>query len=217
MRNDEILANFIRQKHALGASRQEIIDGVAEHGGDAALVDRVLADQQAASARAKEDEEVALRYLTARQSLMGAMIAGGITAVLSAGIWAGIAYATNYQIAWVAVILGCAVAWSVRRFGRGLDSRFRLIGLLAAVAGVFFGNTATVILVVSRDLALPTADMIWLMGDPQFHAAIIEDSTLLDLVFYLAAAVCGWQGSAIGISEQSAADVARREETGPRA
>lgn len=211
------LAAFIREKHALGTNREEIIASVAEHGGDAALVDQVLTEQRAALEQAKKDEELIHRHLLSRQSLTGALVAGGLTAAGGAGVWAGIAYVTEYQIGWIAIILGCVVAWSVRRFGRGLDLRFRCIGLLAALAGIFFGNAVTAVLVFSRELQVPLLEAARLLGDPQFYSLIVESSTVMDGVFYLIAAACGWQGSCIVVNDQTLAEHAKREEAARRA
>lgn len=217
MDNPDALAAFIREKHALGISRDEIVSGVAEHGGDAALVDRVLDEQRVALEQAKKDEELIHRHLLSQQSLTGALVAGGITAAAGAAVWAGIAYVTEYQIGWIAIILGCVVAWSVRRFGHGLDARFRCIGLLAALSGIFFGNAFTAVLFFSRELQAPLLESARLLGDMQFYSLIVESSTVMDGVFYLIAAVCGWQGSCIVVNDQTLAEHAKREEAARRA
>ena len=194
------LATFIRQKHALGASRDEIIAGVTEYGGDAALVDQVLSEQEARATLAGSEVEEIRRELLSKQSLIIAILAGSAAALLSASLWAMLSFVTDYQHGWVAVILGLLVARAVRTFGQGIDARFRLVGLLSSLAGIFFGNAFLAILVLHRVWEIPLGDAIVLMGDSQFYALILEASALIDVAFYLAAAVCGWHFSVVPLA-----------------
>lgn len=194
------LTKYIRDKHALGASRDEILAGVTEYGGDAALVDQVLSEQEAQLASAGSEVEEIRRELLSRQSLIIAILAGSAAALLSASLWAALSFMTNHQHGWVAVILGLLVASSVRKFGQGIDVRFRLVGLVSSLAGIFFGNAFLAILVIHRVWELPLGDAIALMGDSQFYALILEASALIDVVFYLAAAVCGWHFSVVPLA-----------------
>lgn len=200
MARTSALTQYIRDKHALGASRDEIIAGVSEYGGDAALVDEVLAEHAARLTSTESEVEEIRRDLLSKQSLILAILAGGAAALLSASVWATLSFVTNYQHGWVAVILGLLVAKAVKNFGQGIDARFRLVGLLSSLAGIFFGNAFLAILVIHRVWELPLGDAIALMGDSQFYALILEASALIDVVFYLAAAVCGWHFSVVPLA-----------------
>ncbi len=194
------IITFILQKQALGASRDEIVSTISEYGRDAALVDEILAEQQTNQAKAVQEEDLVRQYLLSKQSLSNAFFAGSATAILSALIWASIAYATDYQVGWVAVILGCMVARSVRHFGKGFDVRFRMIGLLASLAGIFFGNAMIMVLVLHRILDVPIVEALGFLGDSRLYSSILEMTALLDVIFYLAAAICGWFLSCIPMS-----------------
>ena len=200
MARTSALTKYIRDKHALGASRDEILAGVTEYGGDAALIDEVLAEQETRLASAESEAEEIRRDVLSRQSLVKAILAGTAASLLSASVWAGLSFLTNYQHGWVAVFLGLLVAKSVRTFGHGLDARFRLVGLLSSLAGIFLGNAFLTILVLNRMWEMPLGDAIALMGHSQFYALIIEASALIDVVFYLAAAVCGWHFSVVPLA-----------------
>jgi hypothetical protein len=203
------LVTFVLQKQALGATRDDIVSSVTEYGGDAALVDEVLSEQQFNLTKAVQEEDLVRQYLLSKQSLLNAMLAGGATAVLSALIWAGIAFATDYQVGWVAVILGCLVARSVRHFGRGFDVRFQTIGLVASLGGIFLGNAMIMVLVLHRMLEVPLGEAIGLLGDSRLYSSILEMTTLLDVIFYLAAAVCGWFLSCIPMSSAAMVEYTR--------
>jgi hypothetical protein len=164
----DAMISFIKQKHALGESRDVIAASVNEYGGDAALVDEVLAEQQSSLAKATEERDLVHQYLLSRQSVMAGLFAGVATAVLSAAVWAGTAYITEYQIGWVAVLLGCLVGKSIRRFGQGSDIRFRVMGVLASLAGIFLGNALIILFMMQRMLDVPMADVAQFLGHSEF-------------------------------------------------
>lgn len=212
MLSRDALITFIKEKLALGTSRDEIVATLSEYGGDSALVDEVMADQHTKLAKVDQERDLVHQYLVARQSFLGAVLAGAIAAILSAVIWATIAYLTDYQIGWVAIILGCLVGQSVRRFGKGSDLRFRVIGLVSSLSGIFLGNAMIVSLLFHRMLEIPLMDVLPLLGDSQFYAMIAEMTTILDAVFYLVAALCGWSLSVIPMTREALAEYTKLAE-----
>lgn len=177
-----------------------------------AAIDAASTSEQSDRTNAEKYEEFAKRYLLSKQSFSHAIQAGFSTTIFSACLWACVAVATSYRSGWVALILGYLVATSVRHFGQGIETRFRVIGLLASLAGIFVGNVLITILAIHHLFEVPLMESVELIADPQLYVSVIEAATLLDLVFYLSAGVMGWFWSAIPIGSSYAAEYARRAE-----
>ena len=64
----------------------------------------------------------ALEKMRAQQDLGFAVIGGFAAAVVGAIFWAAVTVATNYQIGYMAVVVGLLVGFSVRYFGSGAQT-----------------------------------------------------------------------------------------------
>ncbi len=111
------------------------------------------------------------------------IVAGLAAAVISAVAWAAITAATSFQIGFMAVGVGFAVAYAVRLAGRGHDGRFAVASAIIALFGCLLGNFLTVVV----------------MSAPVNHATYFEELNVMlphvvevmkstfqfmDLVFY---------------------------------
>jgi len=73
-------------------------------------------------------------------NLIAGAAAGGLTAVVSAVLWAGITAVTEYQIGFMAIGVGLAVGFVVRSAGGGTTVPFRLVATVLALLGCVLGN-----------------------------------------------------------------------------
>src|SRR5215472_894450 len=119
------------------------------------------APQQAAAPGAATQQidpaqmQYALAQLRAQQNLAGGALAGLAAALIGAAIWAGITFATNYQIGWMAVGVGFLVGYAIRTIGRGIDRVYGYLGAGLSLLGCAVGNLLTVCAVVSQQQNMP--------------------------------------------------------------
>jgi hypothetical protein len=77
--------------------------------------------------------------LREEQDWRAAMIAGTTTAIICAAAWAALTYLTNTQFGIVAIAVGAVVGVSVRYSGKGVETKFGVLGAaLAIVEGYRF-------------------------------------------------------------------------------
>jgi hypothetical protein len=74
------------------------------------------------------------------QNLGLGIIGGAIGGLLGAAAWAAITYFTEYQIGWIAIIVGFLVGFGVRTLGKGIDKIYGIIGGVIALGSVLLGN-----------------------------------------------------------------------------
>ncbi|MGE3966026.1 MAG: hypothetical protein AB7I09_18160 [Planctomycetota bacterium] len=78
--------------------------------------------------------------LRSRQNLMLGALMGLGASLLGAAGWALTTYWTGYQIGWLALGVGFLVGVTVRRFGRGVEPTFGVLGAILALGGCALGN-----------------------------------------------------------------------------
>lgn len=88
--------------------------------------------------------------LRANQNMSLALLAGLGAAILGAGVWAMITALTGYQIGFMAVGVGFLVGSAVRRFGKGIDVSFGIVGAALALFGCLLGNLLAACIAVCR-------------------------------------------------------------------
>lgn len=117
-------------------------------------------------------------------SVPRAVVFGAVAAAIGAGVWAGIAYLTNYQIGWIAIGVGFLAGLGVRVGGRGAGVPFGIVGALLAALGVGMGNLGMVLLHMNREFH--TIDIGIAME-------VLKQSTgFMDVLFYGLAVWTGW-------------------------
>jgi hypothetical protein len=125
------------------------------------------------------------------------IIAGGAAALIGAAIWAGISYATGSQFMWIAIGVAILVGWSVRQFGRGMDSIFGIVGAGLALASSLLGNFLSIIALVAQDTQTPLTEVLYyLLNNPaEGLELLIGFFSPIDLLFYAFAAYYGYRYS----------------------
>lgn len=82
-------------------------------------------------------------HLESQQNFPMATVAGVVAALLGAAAWALVTVSTKHQIGWMAVGVGILVGFAVRIVGKGISSKFRILGAGCAFLGCLLGNLFT--------------------------------------------------------------------------
>jgi len=154
------------------------------------------------------DEARLRRYmeeLRENQNLVYGFLGGLAAAALGAALWAVITVFTEYQIGWMAVGVGALVGYAVRRFGRGVDVQFGVLGAVLALAGCVAGNLLSVVGFVAREEGLPFFQML-LALNPEVAVELLRATfDGVDLLFYGLAIYAGYRFSIRTLSEEELA------------
>jgi hypothetical protein len=138
-------------------------------------------------------------------SLGMAVVAGLVAMLAGAVLWAVITVTTEYQIGFMAIGVGFLVGWAVRRFGQGTTQAFALTGAVLALLGCLLGNLFTVIGFLSKQEAMPLADVAgFVLGNPSMAVMFMRESfSPMDLLFY---AIAVYEGYKIAVKPAAAAE-----------
>lgn len=143
-----------------------------------------------------------IERLKTEQNLLGGLASCVITAVLSAIIWALITVVTNYQIGYMAVGVGFLVGYSNRRFGKGIDQVFGIIGAIFALLGCVLGNLFSVLALVANQENLGYLEILLRLDLTAIPAILQETFNFMDIVFYAIAIYEGYKFSFRVITEE---------------
>ena len=128
-------------------------------------------------------------------SLPMALLAGGAAAVVGAALWATITVVTNMQIGWMAIGIGFLVGYAVRRFGKGSEPTFQVLGAVLSLLGCLAGNLLMVCVVASRQENIPLLTILTHLHPSVIVDLMVETFSPMDLVFYAIAVYEGFRFS----------------------
>ena len=125
-------------------------------------------------------------------------LVGGVSAMLvSAAIWGGITYFTEYQISWMAIGVGLFVGFAIQKLGKGKSLIFGISGAVLSLLGCLLGNFLFYNGVIAKEWGVSFFNV--LLATSFDLEAIIEIFTLTfdyrDLLFYALAAYIGFRTS----------------------
>jgi hypothetical protein len=123
-------------------------------------------------------------------------LVGGVSAMLvSAAIWGGITYFTEYQISWMAIGVGLFVGFAIQKLGKGKSLIFGISGAVLSLLGCLLGNFLFYNGVIAKEWGVSFFNV--LLATSFDLEAIIEIFTLTfdfrDLLFYALAAYIGFR------------------------
>ena len=130
-------------------------------------------------------------------SLPAALVAGSVAAAAGAMVWAAVTVFTGMQIGWMAVGVGFLVGFAVRRFGKGSDPAFQVLGAALSLAGCLAGNLLAVCAFASRQQDLPLMGVLAGLTPGLAIQLIVETFSGMDLLFYGIAVYEGYSFSRV--------------------
>jgi hypothetical protein len=162
---------------------------------DAAPVQTVQTEMDAAKIQAFQ------RRMRDEQDLARGAFAGFGAALLGGCAWALITVLTGYQIGWMAIGVGLLVGYSIKMFGRGVDTVFGITGAFFALLGCALGNLLSVSIVVANEAQVSAT---WLLSTLDVQAVkdlMTASFNPIDLLFYGLALYEGYRFSFRKLSE----------------
>ncbi len=119
-------------------------------------------------------------------NLVLGVVAGAAAAIVGALVWAGIAYATNMVIGYIAIGIGFLVGLAMRKFGRGSTQVFGLAGAALALAGCLLGDLLTVVAMASKEMQVGMVEVFRSLPSDIMVTIIKEQDPIGWLIYGLA-------------------------------
>lgn len=129
--------------------------------------------------------------IIASQSLSRAATAAVVVIVLMTLFSWVLASLLGRIFPWMVLIQGVLIGFSIRRWGRGFDWRFALLGALAAFFGAYIGNFLIAASVAADALQISTVSVIFNMSEYTLGTYFREDVNPADHIFASFAAAFG--------------------------
>ena len=135
----------------------------------------------------------AVEMSRARQNLPMAAIAGFATMAACAVAWAAITATTGYQIGFMAIGVGLAVGLVVRMVGRGVDTSFRILAAILALAGCAIGNLLTACVFFAAANEVGVERVLEVLDYTLAYELMRSMFSAMDVLFYAIAVWEAWR------------------------
>jgi antitoxin component YwqK of YwqJK toxin-antitoxin module len=132
-----------------------------------------------------------LKLLKQQQDLPHAIVGGAAAALVGASIWATITVLTNYQIGYMAILIGFLVGFSIRYFGSGIDQIFGILGGLLALVGCALGNLFSQVAFIAQSESMGYIEVISVLNLDLVINIYKESFSPMDIFFY---GIAGYEG-----------------------
>ncbi|MCB1146430.1 MAG: hypothetical protein KDK38_06475 [Leptospiraceae bacterium] len=153
----------------------------------------------------KIDESRLENYLSQKikdQNLGMGIVAGLVSAVAGAAIWAAITVISKYQIGFMAIGVGLLVGMAVRFFGKGYTSPFAVIGGFFSLFGCVLGNLLTMLFLASIEENVSVLLIVQNVPASVLINAMADTFQFIDIIFYGIAIYEGYKFSLNTIPEE---------------
>lgn len=165
-----------------------------QHAAETRLVEATAEPTHTRPPRPQLDPEVVARAqfeVLARQRFLLALIAGLAACTVGAVVWAGIAYATEYEIGWIAIGIGFLVGITVQFSGHAVTPVFGWLGAGLSCLSVVLGKYFAVIALIAVSADVSYLEVMRQFSVADIAGALVESFSPIDLLFY---GIAIWQG-----------------------
>ena len=98
------------------------------------------------------------RYLDNNQRFIAAIITGFIAAVILGNLYGLITAFLHIEFSLMFVAIGYGIAATIKHFGRGVHTRFMVVGAIMTFIAIFIGD-------LTRALSIPRAAILFASGN----------------------------------------------------
>lgn len=137
----------------------------------------------------------ALEQLKSEQKLVPGIIASLMVGLLGSILWEMITVATEFQIGYMAVAIGAGVGLTMRKFGKGIDIYFGILGAAIALFSVILGNILGILGFAGQAENLNLLETMIYFDYSYLLDIMAETFSPIDLVFYAIAIFEGYKFS----------------------
>jgi hypothetical protein len=162
---------------------------------------------------AEIDESALQRHLQEirdNQNLAAGFLGGIVAAIMGAIIWAMITAEKDRQFVWMAIGVGFLVGSAVRRFGKGIDRSFGILGAALSLLGCLVGNLFSACIIISYHEGMNLLEVLSRLN-PQIVLELMKVIfSPIDLLFYGIAIYVGYRFSRRTITNEELAKMVKQ-------
>lgn len=136
-----------------------------------------------------------VEYFKLEQNFPMAVVAGILSCIAGAVLWAILTVATGYQIGFMALGVGALVGFAIQYAGKGVEQKFGYLGGLLAFIGCALGNIFGMIAISADYAGVSYLDIVNMIPLSTLMDAMLETFGIMDIVFYGIAIVEGYKFS----------------------
>jgi hypothetical protein len=122
--------------------------------------------------------------LLREQNLVAGTAAALVAGLIGAAVWAGIGYAFEIQIGWLAIGIGALVGMAMRIFGKGVQMHLPVIAGGIALLSVVLGNLLTTFAFVAKAHSVTLLEVAGGFDYSYLGAVMAETFSFMDVLFY---------------------------------
>jgi hypothetical protein len=161
-----------------------------------------------------------LARLHSEQNMFTGFLGGLAGAAIGAVGWALITVGTNREFGLVAIAVGFLAGYGVRLLGKGMETKFGILGAALATLGCFAGKLLTIAIIVSREPEGPPflLALLTMVMNPGAVLEIMQQTFHpMDLLFYGIALYEGYHFAFRRMDESELAQFVRPKAAGEAA
>lgn len=148
------------------------------------------------------DREQLWRKLKEQQNLGMGVLGGVIGMVIGAIAWGVITAFTGYQVGYIAVGIGFAVGFGMRKMGKGFERKFSYIGAGQSLLGCILGDLLVIFIIASKELGIPFYYILTHASIPMAVDVFVSVFELGNLLFYALAVYAGYKYSVLKVTQE---------------
>lgn len=139
-----------------------------------------------------KDKMEQLKY---EQNFGIALLAGVIAMLIGSAIWATVTALTEYQIGWMAIGVAFLVGFSIRYFGKTIDTHYGIMGAILSLMGCALGNLFIMVVMAAKHNDQSFFTVLEILNFELIVAAMKEGFQNMDVLFYGLALYYGYNYS----------------------
>lgn len=143
-----------------------------------------------------------MQKLRAEQNFPLAVIAGVLTGLIGAVLWAAITVSTEYQIGYMALAIGFGVGFAIRIAGKGIDPIYGFLGATIALLSCVLGNVFGIVGFVANSEGLGYVETLVGIDYSLMPEVMAENFSVMDILFYGIAIFEGYKFSFRRMTEE---------------
>ncbi len=150
-----------------------------------------------------------MQRLRDEQNFGAGAAAGLVAAALGAALWAGVTALSGRQFGIIAVAIGYAVGWAVRRFGKGLDKSYGVLGAILALVGCVAGKALAICVGMAQQEGMEFFEFVSHLDYETVGEYLSATFSPVDLLIYGVAVYEGYSLSIRRITDEEMAKLRR--------
>ncbi len=148
--------------------------------------------------------------LVLSQNLTSAIIFGSVASVFSAILWAIFTLVTGFQLGLMSLAVGAIVGFTVRFAGKGISTKFGLMGAVLSLIGCLLGNILSITQIVAANNNLNFWDLLFSLNIKTIFLMLVDWFDLVDIILYSLAIIEGYRFSLVQITEKKMKELLNR-------